>query len=111
MRASNLLKVSYTGFVQTEKIGMEDIRILDEVALLIDKPTDKLRRGDVGTVVEVSWSEQRQSREYTVEFIDEKGRLLASLYITDPTEIVALHVKPQPPTLLSRLTGFPWKRR
>lgn len=111
MRASNRLKISYTAFVQTEKNCVEDIRILDEVALLVDKPADKLRRGDVGTVVEVSWSEQRQSREYIVEFIDDKGRLRASLYVTDPAEIIALHLKPDPPPLLSRLIGLPRKRR
>lgn len=69
---------------------VEDIRILDEVALLVDKPVDKLRRGDVGTVVEVSWSEQRQSREYIVEFLHEDGRLRSSLYVTDPSELLSL---------------------
>ena len=76
--------------METREKRIEDIRILDEVALLVDKPLDKLRRGDVGTVVEVSWSEQRQSREYIVEFVDPKGRLIASLYVTEPNEIMAI---------------------
>ena len=76
--------------METKEKRVEDIRILDEVALLVDKPLDKLRRGDVGTVVEVSWSEQRQSREYIVEFVDPKGRLIASLYVTEPNEIMAI---------------------
>jgi uncharacterized protein DUF4926 len=76
--------------VETKEKRVEDIRILDEVALLVDKPLDKLRRGDVGTVVEVSWSEQRQAREYIVEFVDPKGRLIASLYVTEPNEIMAI---------------------
>lgn len=76
--------------MDTKEKHVEDIRILDEVALLVDKPLDKLRRGDVGTVVEVSWSDQRQSREYIVEFVDPKGRLLASLYVTEPNEIMTI---------------------
>jgi hypothetical protein len=73
---------------------MEEIKILEEVALLVDKPEFGLRRGDVGTVVEVGWSDHRQQRDYTVEFVDENtGEFYGSVLINDPVEILALHFK------------------
>jgi hypothetical protein len=73
---------------------MEEIKILEDVALLVDKPEHELRRGDVGTVVEVGWSEVYQRREYDVEFVDENtGEFIANILITDPAEIMALHFK------------------
>ena len=53
---------------------MEEIKLLDVVALLEDLPSEKLRRGEVGTVVEMLAPEV-----YEVEFSDDEGRTYAML--------------------------------
>lgn len=73
---------------------MDEIKILEDVALVVDKPEHELHRGDVGTVVEVGWSEAHQRRQYAVEFVDENtGEFIANVLITDPAEIMALRFK------------------
>jgi hypothetical protein len=53
---------------------MEEIKLLDVVALLEDVPSGKLRRGEVGTVVELLARDV-----YEVEFSDDEGRTYAML--------------------------------
>jgi len=48
------------------------LKVLDVVALLKDLPRHRVRRGQVGTVVEVY-----KSGRYEVEFADRRGRTLA----------------------------------
>jgi hypothetical protein len=48
------------------------LKLLDVVALLVDKPQEKLVTGQVGTVVELLAPDA-----YEVEFLDSKGRTIA----------------------------------
>jgi hypothetical protein len=48
------------------------LKLLDVVALLVDKPEEKLVAGQVGTVVELLAPDV-----YEVEFLDSKGRTIA----------------------------------
>ena len=48
------------------------LKTLDVVALLVDKPEERLVTGQVGTVVEVLAPDV-----YEVEFLDSKGRTIA----------------------------------
>jgi hypothetical protein len=48
------------------------LKLLDVVALLLDKPQDRLVTGQVGTVVELLAPDV-----YEVEFLDSKGRTIA----------------------------------
>ena len=48
------------------------LKLLDVVALLVDKPEEKLVTGQVGTVVELLAPDV-----YEVEFLDSKGRTIA----------------------------------
>ena len=50
----------------------EPIKLLDVVALLVDKPEESLVTGHVGTVVEVYTPE-----DFDVEFLDSEGRTFA----------------------------------
>ena len=61
------------------------IKLLDTVALLEDLPERKLKRGEVGTVVEVLAPDA-----YEVEFCDDEGRTYAELALGGE-QIVALH--------------------
>lgn len=72
---------------------MSDIKYLGVVALLADKPEAGLRRGDVGTVVELFEKNQHHPAGCIVEFVDETGKVLALLDVTDLSEIVPLHFK------------------
>jgi hypothetical protein len=54
------------------------IDILDVVALLADMPTEKLRKGSLGTVVEVF-----DNATYLVEFADINGVTYAMPILTD----------------------------
>jgi hypothetical protein len=64
---------------------MEEVKLLDVVALLEDVSADKLRRGEVGTVVEVLAPEV-----YEVEFSDDEGRTYAMLPLRRE-QIMVLH--------------------
>ncbi len=48
------------------------LKLLDVVALLVDKPEEKLVTGQVGTVVELLAPDV-----YEVEFLDSKGHTIA----------------------------------
>lgn len=64
---------------------MEEIKLLDVVALLEDVPSERLRRGEVGTVVEMLAPEV-----YEVEFSDDEGRTYAMLPLRRE-QIMLLH--------------------
>ena len=72
---------------------MREIKELDVVALLVDLPEHGLERGDVGTMVEVFASNAHHPSGYTVEFVDEQGKMRALAEITDAAQIVRLHLK------------------
>jgi len=61
------------------------IRVLDTVALLGDLPERKLRRGEVGTVVELLAPDV-----YEVEFCDDEGRTYAELALRSK-QLIPLH--------------------
>ena len=61
------------------------IKELDTVALLEDLPERKLKRGEVGTVVEVLAPDV-----YEVEFCDDEGQTYAELALRSE-QLIALH--------------------
>lgn len=61
------------------------IKLLDTVALLADLPERKLKRGEVGTVVELL-----APHVYEVEFCDEHGQTYAELALRGD-QLVPLH--------------------
>lgn len=70
---------------------MEDtIQILEVVALTDDIPEHNLRRGQVGTVVDVLGG----GRALEVEFSDRNGRTYASLGLR-PDQVMVLRYEPQ----------------
>ena len=75
------------------KNKMDSIKYLGVVALLADKPEAGLKRGDVGTVVEVLESNEHHPAGCIVEFVDETGEVLALLDVTNLSEIVPLNLK------------------
>jgi hypothetical protein len=56
---------------------MDEIKLLDVVALTEDLPAEGLRRGEVGTVVE-NWADG----VFEVEFSDDSGKAYAFAAIT-----------------------------
>jgi len=64
------------------------IRILDVIALTEDLPDRKLRRGQVGTIVEVLAPDV-----FEVEFSDNEGRTYAMLALKT-NQIMVLHHQP-----------------
>jgi hypothetical protein len=66
----------------------EAIRLLDVVALTVDRPDGGLRRGQVGTVVEVLAPET-----FEVEFCDDQGRTYASRALP-ADQLLVLHYEP-----------------
>ncbi len=52
----------------------QEIKLLDVVALLKAIPAENLKKGQVGTVVEVFSDE-----DFEVEFVDKQGRTIAML--------------------------------
>lgn len=73
---------------------MDDIRENDVVALLVDRPEEGLRRGDIGTVVHVFDATSHHPQGFVVEFIDESGVTQAQADIVDPSMIVKLRFRP-----------------
>lgn len=61
------------------------IKLLDTVALLEDLPERGLKRGEVGTVVEILTPDA-----YEVEFCDDEGQTYAELALRG-AQIVVLH--------------------
>jgi len=58
---------------------MNSIELLDVVALTVDLPEYHLRRGQVGTVVEILAG----GKAFEVEFSDRNGRTYESLGLSD----------------------------
>lgn len=65
------------------------IKLLDVVALTEDLPNRKLRRGQVGTVVELLGP-----GAFEVEFTDNDGRAFASLALKEK-QLLVLYYQPQ----------------
>ena len=63
----------------------ETIKLLDVVALLKEKPENKLLRGQIGTVVE-----RYTDTEFEVEFSDNNGKTISMLTLTTD-EVMLLH--------------------
>jgi hypothetical protein len=72
---------------------MDDIHENDLVALLVDQPEAGLRRGDVGTVVQVFESTANHPAGFIIEFVDETGKVRTETDIADRTQIVKLRIK------------------
>jgi len=66
----------------------DKIELLDVVALAEDLPERKLRRGQVGTVVELLAPDV-----FEVEFSDNEGRAYASLALR-ADQLIVLHEQP-----------------
>ncbi len=65
------------------------VKLLDVVALTVDLPEHKLRRGQVGTVVEILAG----GTAFEVEFSDREGRTYESLDLR-PDQIMVLRHEP-----------------
>jgi hypothetical protein len=65
-----------------------EIKLLDVVALTDDVPERKLKRGQVGTVVEILAPDV-----YEVEFADDDGRAYAELAVK-ADKLLVLHYEP-----------------
>ena len=68
---------------------MREIKLFDTVALLKDLPEENLRRGQVGTIVEIL----ADSKAFEVEFADRNGRTYESLGLR-PEQIILLRYEP-----------------
>ena len=68
---------------------MREIKLFDTVALLEDLPEENLRRGQVGTIVEIL----ADSKAFEVEFADRNGRTYESLGLR-PEQIILLRYEP-----------------
>ena len=66
-------------------MSMERIKLLDTVALVDDLPERKLKRGEVGTVVEILAPDV-----FEVEFSDDEGQTYAELALR-AEQLIALH--------------------
>lgn len=72
---------------------MQELKENDVVALLVDLPEQGLRRGDVGTVIEVFSESEKHPRGYIVEFMTESGGVYAHADITDTSQVMQLHFR------------------
>jgi Domain of unknown function (DUF4926) len=72
---------------------MEQIKENDLVALLVDLPEQGLRRGDVGTVIEVFSQSESHPSGYIIEFVTESGGVYTHADITDRTQIMPVRFK------------------
>jgi len=66
------------------------LKLLDTVALLADLPARKLKRGEVGTIVEILAPDV-----YEVEFSNDEGRTYAELALRGE-HLVLLHNRGEP---------------
>lgn len=69
---------------------MNNIQLLDVVALTEDLPEHNLHRGQVGTVVEVF----NNGEAFEVEFADLEGRTYEMLAI-EPSKLMVLQYEPE----------------
>jgi len=72
---------------------MQEIKENDLVALLLDLPEQGLRRGEVGTVIEVFAGSEHHPGGYIIEFVTESGDVYAHADITDVSQLVQLHFR------------------
>jgi len=70
----------------------EEIKLLDVVALLEDVPGDGLKRGEVGTVVEVFTNKTGVTKSLLVEFSDRNGEAYAFASLL-PSQVVKLRYR------------------
>jgi Domain of unknown function (DUF4926) len=75
------------------KVAMQEIKENDVVALLVDLPEHKLRRGDVGSVIDVFTKTEHHPCGYTVEFVTESGAVYAHADITDTSQLMRLNFR------------------
>ena len=68
---------------------MEDFKLFDVIALTNDLPEHNLRRGQVGTIVEIL----ANGNAFEVEFSDSNGRTFESIGIK-PEQMMLLHYEP-----------------
>ena len=68
----------------------DPIQLLEVVALTVDIPEHNLRRGQVGTVVDLLGG----GKVLEVEFCDRQGRTYASLGLR-PDQVMVLRYEPQ----------------
>jgi hypothetical protein len=80
--------------MEVGKMTVNDIKLLDVVALTIDLPDYNLWRGQVGTVVETL----ANGTAFEVEFSDRDGRTFESIGLR-PEQIMVLHFDPTSPDL------------
>jgi hypothetical protein len=73
---------------------MDDIHENDVLALLVDLPDTGLRRGEIGTVVQVFDTTENHPGGFIVEFVDESGTVQAQTDIVDPSWVVKLRFHP-----------------
>ncbi len=71
---------------------MDNVKLLDVIAVVDDLPDQGLRRGQVGTVVELL-----APGIYEVEFCDDEGRTYAQASI-QRNQLMVLRYEPQPAT-------------
>jgi hypothetical protein len=73
---------------------MDNINENDAVGLLVDQPEAGLRRGDLGTVIQVFKSTADHPAGFIVEFVDEFGKVQVQTDIIDLDQIVKLRYRP-----------------
>lgn len=68
-----------------------EIKENDVVTLLVDLPEQDLRRGDVGTVIEVFERNEHHPGGFISEFVDEMGQVHTHTDLTDSSQLIRLH--------------------
>lgn len=76
----------------TENMALNAINLMDVVALTVDLPEYELKRGQVGTVVEIL----ANCKAFEVEFCYPDGKTYESIGLR-PEQIMVLHFEPKPP--------------
>lgn len=69
---------------------MKELKQYDAVALTVELPEEGLRRGQVGTIVEV----YHDGEAFEVDFVDHEGFTYALLTLS-PEQLMLLHYAPQ----------------
>jgi hypothetical protein len=71
---------------------MDEIKLLDVVALLEDLPAEGLRRGEVGTVVEIFSEQPDLPKACLIEFSGDDGGAYAFSALR-PEQLMKLHFR------------------
>ncbi|BAZ51782.1 hypothetical protein NIES4103_44400 [Nostoc sp. NIES-4103] len=74
------------------------VNLLDVIALTVDLPKHSLRRGQVGTVVEIL----ADGAAFEVEFSDRNGRTYESIGLR-PEQFMVLHFEPVSPDSIPQI--------